>query len=137
MNNYENPIVYTGDNNIGTVPSSHVIQSTSIPNSQCTSQKISLDDVKSSIHNASISFLAKLYAIPNISRSATQDIVNNTSELFGSCGIDLIREVIKNKKINDSELVSMLNIVANPFGNLQTEYLRKQYFSDIGSFIEP
>lgn len=100
-------------------------------------ETVSVNDVKAAVHDAATSFIAKLYSNPNISRAVIQVIIENTTELFGSCGVDLLKQALSDKNVIDEQLDEMLNAVANPFVGLDTEYFRQKHLTTVEYLIPP
>lgn len=113
-------------------------ESNDIDNELCTSFQNGLEHIQ----HFALSFAAKFYANPNLSRSIVQDIIDNTHDLLdvtvNSVSSSLISS-LQSKSIDQNvlnEVQSALQLLREPFKGLETEYLRLTKFQTNGYYIK-
>lgn len=80
--------------------------------------------------------MSPLNSNPKISKAVIQDIIENTSELFESCG-NVLQQALGNDSVVSLDCQKILNVAWNPFDGLQTEYLRQKQWEMSAYFIKP
>jgi len=93
--------------------------------------------------NYASKLLASLYSNPQIPRNVVQTVVNDMTSIF-----DNIHHTLKirvSKLLSDGNISiecfnhfnSILDIIENPFSDLNTEYKRIKYYTQIGIYVPP
>lgn len=88
--------------------------------------------------------LSTLYNYDDMPRSRVDDVVKGVNEIFQS---ELIKVFVsslinKLKLLNDScesiiSIQTILNLITNPFVNLESEHKKLNFLSQFGSYIPP
>lgn len=93
--------------------------------------------------NYASKLLASLYSNPQIPRNVVQTVVNDMTSIFDNIHHTLQRRVSKllsNANISIecfNHFNSILDIIEHPFSDLNTEYKRIKYYTQIGTYVPP
>jgi len=93
--------------------------------------------------NYASKLLASLYSNPQIPRNVVQTVVNDMTSIFDNIHHTLQRRVSKllsNGNISIecfNHFNSILDIIEHPFSDLNTEYKRIKYYTQIGTYVPP
>lgn len=97
-------------------------------------------DVTFFVEELASSFVAKLYAIPNLSRSVVQNIIDETHDLLDNISSVMIPSILNNLKkmsVDKNMLVEKgLKNIKEPFKNMETEYYRLKKFKSSGHYVQ-
>lgn len=102
----------------------------------------SFENILHYIQDFALSFVAKFYANPNLSRSIVQDIIDSTYDLLDNI-INLVNSslisYLESKSLNQdilNEIQSKLQLLKEPFKDMETEYRRLKKFETSGYYIK-
>ncbi|KAJ1530162.1 hypothetical protein ONE63_005093 [Megalurothrips usitatus] len=114
-----------------------------VPETSNVSQGLAVDcnlkDYETSLTNAVLGFLGKLYSIDTLSRCHVQLIVEYVMELLNGTHF----EILKSKSLAfrteeaDDDLKQLFGSFLNMFSGLETEHKRIKEFKESGAYIEP
>jgi len=103
----------------------------------------SFKNIHENIQDFALSFVAKFYSNPNLSRNIVQDIIDSTHDLLNNI-VSLVQSSIifylESNSIVDqnilNEIQSKLKLLKEPFNGMETEYLRFKKFETSGYYIK-
>lgn len=108
------------------------------------SEHISIQEFREGLNANAVEIMTKIYAKRRLPLKAAQSLVDDFQKFLGGGHLSILKAKVKNALSKPQcaseeiqEIVTMFEMMENPFDTLNTEYKRLKYLCDKGYYFEP